>query len=79
MPPSISASAWSIADTDSGEVIWGRFEDEKREIASITKMMTAYVVHRYITQGIIDWDTEVEVSAYASMINGTTAKLREGD
>jgi D-alanyl-D-alanine carboxypeptidase (penicillin-binding protein 5/6) len=42
-------------------------------------MMTCYVTHRYIALGIVDWDTEVEISRYASSIGGTSAHLREGD
>lgn len=78
-PPNISAASWAICETDSGGLLWGKADDEARDIASITKMMTCYVTHRYVTLGILDWDTEVEVSRYASSIGGTSANLREGD
>ena len=42
-------------------------------------MMTCYVVHRYITQGVIEWDSEVRVSKYAADIKGTSANLQPGD
>jgi D-alanyl-D-alanine carboxypeptidase len=42
-------------------------------------MMTCYVTHRYVSLGIVDWDTEVEVSRHSSSIGGTSARLIEGD
>lgn len=78
-PPNIGALSWAICETDTGGLLWGKGDDEARDIASITKMMTCYVTHRYVTLGILDWETEVEVSRYASSIGGTTAGLREGD
>lgn len=41
-PPYVSAKSWVIADGKSGEILFGRGEKEKREVASLTKIMTAY-------------------------------------
>jgi len=43
-PPLITAKSWSITDGKTGEVLFGKGENEKREIASLTKMMTAFLV-----------------------------------
>jgi D-alanyl-D-alanine carboxypeptidase len=43
--PFVTASAWIIIDDSSkGEMLFGRNEHESRQVASLTKIMTAYVV-----------------------------------
>jgi D-alanyl-D-alanine carboxypeptidase len=42
--PLVSAKAWSIVKAKNGKSLWGKGEQEKREIASLTKMMTSYIV-----------------------------------
>jgi D-alanyl-D-alanine carboxypeptidase len=42
--PNISADAWCVLDMDSGgQLLFGKRANHKREIASLTKMMTFYV------------------------------------
>lgn len=78
--PTISAHTWVILDGGSGRLIWGKNEHSSREVASITKMMTAYVVLRLIEQLKLDPLTSmVSVSEYASSVGGTTANLLPGD
>lgn len=43
-PPRISAQAAALADLDSGELLWERRPDQRRPIASVTKIMTALLV-----------------------------------
>ena len=57
----------------------GRKENLRREVASMTKMMTAYVVNRLAKNEILNYNDIVEVSPHAASINGTTAKLEAGD
>ena len=40
--PKVSAQSWAIVD-GQGSLIFGKQENVKREIASLTKMMTCYV------------------------------------
>jgi serine-type D-Ala-D-Ala carboxypeptidase (penicillin-binding protein 5/6) len=42
--PYVSASQWVILDRKKGEVLFGKCETETRQIASLTKIMTAYCV-----------------------------------
>ena len=52
----------------------------KREVASITKMMTFYTVLKLIDKFKLDaHETLLTVSRSASKVNGTSADLREGD
>jgi D-alanyl-D-alanine carboxypeptidase (penicillin-binding protein 5/6) len=64
---------------DSGQELWGKSSKELKDIASLSKMMTLYVTHRYISAGIVSLDTVWEVSANASSTTGTSAFLRVGD
>ena len=45
-PPFVTARTWAIADGKTGEVLWGHDEAKRVDIASTTKMMTAFVVLR---------------------------------
>ena len=55
-------------------------ERERREIASLTKIMTTWVVLNFIKRNNIDERKEmVEISVNASETQGTTAELAAGD
>jgi len=79
-PPLITAKSWSITDGRTGEVIFGKGENEKREIASLTKMMTLFVVIQISRRIKLDMKkTKFKASKTSACIGGTTAKLRTGD
>ena len=42
--PHVSAQAWAIYDRESEKLLFGRLEKDRREIASLTKIMTAYTL-----------------------------------
>jgi len=42
-PPSVAAASWVLIDTLSGQTLGASNADERREPASLTKLMTAYV------------------------------------
>ena len=44
LPSQIAARAWVLLDTQSGQLITGYKHDERFEPASLTKLMTAYLV-----------------------------------
>lgn len=52
--PMISAKAWAIAEARSGEILYAKREHKKREIASLTKMMTCYCVSKLLKKFDID-------------------------
>ena len=43
-PPFVTAEAWAIYDLNSKQFINGKNCNKKREIASLTKIMTAYAI-----------------------------------
>jgi D-alanyl-D-alanine carboxypeptidase len=54
-------------------------EREKRECASLTKIMTAYTVFKLMERFGTDESTLITVSPEAAGVIGTSAELLEGD
>ena len=63
--PSIGAKAYILKDVDSGEVISEHHADAQIEPASITKIMTAYVVFEELATGRLSLDETAEISVKA--------------
>ena len=79
-PPYVTAKWWGVLDGDDGSLLFGRNEHVSREIASITKVMTAYLIFRIMKRFKINPKKKLlNVSKYASSIGGTSALLKEGD
>ena len=79
-PPFVSAKSWAIANGRTGRVLFGRGDSDKREIASLTKIMTALIALRLSNIENIDlYHTYTVVSEHAASITGTTAILKQGD
>jgi D-alanyl-D-alanine carboxypeptidase (penicillin-binding protein 5/6) len=69
--PSIGARAYILQDFDSGRVLSEANADERVEPASLTKIMTAYVVFKELKQGNISMEDEVRVSEKAWRMGGS--------
>ncbi len=79
-PPFVSAKSWAIADGRTGRLLFGKAESDKREIASLTKIMTAHLVMRLVSTLHVDLNrTYTTTSEAAGAITGTRAMLDEGD
>ena len=70
-PPSVAASGHLLIDFDSGQVLSEHNADQKLEPASLTKIMTAYVVLREIKAGNIKLDDHVLISKKAWLTPGS--------
>lgn len=80
VPPKFSAQSWAIYDSESKQMIACCKDLLRREVASITKMMTFYSALKLCQKYSIDPEkTFLTVSRGASKISGTSADLREGD
>ena len=67
-------------DSKTDSLLFGKLERERREIASLTKIMTCYVVLNLIERFKIDERNEmIEISEQAADTSGTTAELKPGD
>ncbi|MCP3867991.1 MAG: D-alanyl-D-alanine carboxypeptidase [Gammaproteobacteria bacterium] len=64
-PPSIAASGHLLIDFDSGRVLSEKNADQRLEPASLTKIMSAYVVLRELKEGNISLAEQVVVSEKA--------------
>ena len=61
-PPSVIGKAWVLADLSSGQILAAENPDERFEPASLTKLMTAYVVFGALKEKKITLDQQVTVS-----------------
>lgn len=64
-PPNLKSSAYLLQDFNSGEILASANPDERVEPASITKMMTAYLVFGEIKSNHVGVDDQVLVSKKA--------------
>lgn len=77
--PQVTASAWSIVNVETGEFLWAKNGDTANDIASLTKMMTCYVVKQCIKQSLCTEEDIVTVPREATQLGGTTAYLKTND
>lgn len=77
--PIVTAKAWAIADAADGKVLWGSHQDEQLDIASTTKIMTAYLVMKYCEQQPETLKESLTFSQRADNTLGSTSGLREGE
>ncbi|MGE4417761.1 MAG: D-alanyl-D-alanine carboxypeptidase family protein, partial [Marinobacterium sp.] len=77
-PPQIAARAYLVMDADTGHVIAADREDERFPPASLTKMMTSYVVEYEIAKGNIALEDMVLVSEKAWRTGGSRMFIQEG-
>lgn len=70
-PPRVNAKAYLLIDHNSGHVLAERNADKKIEPASLTKLMTAYVVLFEIDRGGISLEDEVKISEKAWRMGGS--------
>lgn len=77
-PPSLAASSWMLMDADTGEVLVSHNADERLPPASLTKLMTAYLVEHELDRGDIDRDDQVLVSEKAWRTGGSRMFIQEG-
>ena len=77
-PPSVDAKSWLLMDYQSGQVLAESDADEKLAPASLTKLMTAYIVEQQIDLGNISEDAMVPISVKAWKTGGSRMFVREG-
>jgi D-alanyl-D-alanine carboxypeptidase (penicillin-binding protein 5/6) len=69
--PQVAAAAWYLLDFASGTPIAGESADERRDPASLTKLMTAYLSFAALRDGKITPSQTVPVSAAAWKAEGS--------
>jgi len=63
--PSIAAKGYLLIDFDSGKVLAENNSEERLEPASLTKMMTSYIIGQEIKSGNLNRDDKVTISENA--------------
>mgnify|MGYP001608847684 CR=1 FL=1 len=64
-PPQLVARAWLLADLSSGQVLAAEKSDERIEPASLTKLLTAYLVFAALKEKKLALEQQVSVSERA--------------
>ncbi|WP_435389128.1 D-alanyl-D-alanine carboxypeptidase family protein [Halomonas almeriensis] len=78
-PPRLAATSWLLMDAGSGRIIAQHNPDERLPPASLTKLMTAYLVERELNQGNISLDDQVPISEKAWRTGGSKMFIEVGD
>ena len=76
--PQLAATAWILIDANSGKVITEHNADKRIPPASLTKMMTSYLLEYELKQGNVALDDMVRVSVKAWRTPGSRMFIREG-
>ncbi len=77
-PPQLAASGYLLIDADSGKVLVEFNSQQRLPPASLTKIMTSYIVAQVLDQGTLAEDDEVEISVKAWRMEGSRMFIREG-
>lgn len=77
-PPSVNARSWILMDHFSGRVLAQERADERSEPASLTKLMTAYVVFTALTEGRLKLTDMVTISEHAWRSEGSRTFVQVG-
>ncbi|GKU85278.1 D-alanyl-D-alanine carboxypeptidase family protein [Niallia sp. NCCP-28] len=79
----LESKAAILVDSESGEVLYEKNADELLGVASMSKMMTEYILLESIKEGKITWDQKVKINNYVHRLSGapelSNVGLTEGE
>lgn len=75
---SVSAKAMILLDAETDKVLYKNNSSEPLPIASMTKLMTQYIVLNSIKSGALSWDTVYQPSASVLNMNALTSASKIG-
>jgi D-alanyl-D-alanine carboxypeptidase (penicillin-binding protein 5/6) len=70
-PPAVIGRSWIVGDLSSGQILAAQKADERIEPASLTKLMTAYVVFQALRDKKLTLEQPINVSEKASRAPGS--------
>ena len=76
--PSIAAKSFILMDHNSGKVLASSNANEASSPASLTKLMTSYVIFKRLKEGFISLDEEVKISEKAWRTGGSRSFIEVG-
>ena len=77
-PPQLAANAYILIDAITGEVIVEMNADDVLAPASLTKLMTAYMLDYEVASGNVSLDDQVRISEKAWRTKGSRMFIQEG-
>ncbi|WP_373231062.1 D-alanyl-D-alanine carboxypeptidase family protein [Cohnella sp.] len=77
--PTLDAQSAVLMDAESGQILYQSNADVAKPPASMSKMMTEYLVSRAVKQGKLNWEDIVSVGENAAKQIGSRIFLAEGD
>ncbi|GAB0058601.1 D-alanyl-D-alanine carboxypeptidase DacC [Candidatus Magnetaquicoccaceae bacterium FCR-1] len=78
-PPKVRGTAGLLGDIDSGRVIHAQDVDTRLPPASLTKVMTLYLIYEALAAGTVKLDAELLVSENAWRTGGSKTFVKVGD
>ena len=78
-PPFVTCKAWAIGDGATGQLLWGAREHEPLDMASTTKIMTAYLVTSLAQTNPEVLEETVVFSSRADETIGSSSRIRQGE
>ena len=78
-PPNLKAVSWVLMNPDTGVMIAAENPDEKMEPASLSKLLTAYIIFREIRHGSLSQEEEVVISETAWRTGGSRMFIEPGE
>jgi serine-type D-Ala-D-Ala carboxypeptidase (penicillin-binding protein 5/6) len=70
-PPAVAGRSWMVGDLSSGQILAAQKADERVEPASLTKLMTAYLVFAALRDRKLTLEQQVNVSERAARAPGS--------
>ncbi|MBU9712879.1 D-alanyl-D-alanine carboxypeptidase family protein [Evansella tamaricis] len=77
--PNIEATAAVLMDVETGEVLFEKNKDIPYPVASMSKMMTEYIILEEIHYGRLSWEDKVTISKTAAQTGGVSIPIESGD
>jgi D-alanyl-D-alanine carboxypeptidase (penicillin-binding protein 5/6) len=76
--PPVAAQTWLLMDHTSGQVLLEHAGDKPTAPASLTKLMTAYLLFEKLEAGTLRVDERIKISPHAAATNGSSLHLAPG-
>ncbi len=77
-PPQIAGSSYILMDAESGAIIVEQNAHQQLPPASLTKMMTSYILDYEVSKGNVNFKDQVPISVNAWKTGGSKMFIREG-
>ncbi|ETX09881.1 D-alanyl-D-alanine carboxypeptidase [Marinomonas ushuaiensis DSM 15871] len=77
-PPQLSASSYILMDAYTGDILVEHNADEELPPASLTKLMTSYIIEYEMARGNLSFSDQINVSEKAWRMEGSRMFIREG-